>query len=157
MTKPEKSYRHKIDNGPEPMLKHVGEETPVWFGRGLMLIANPQWVEDYIMTIPEGEFRTMDDLRHALAKRGNADFACPLTSGIFARVVAEASFYEQENGLQVTAPWWRLVKSDGTMNEKFPGQGDLQAELLEKEGVKLISRGRSKKLKVNLHPEALPV
>jgi alkylated DNA nucleotide flippase Atl1 len=154
MPKPAKHYRYKLEHGPTPEVKDVGTDLPASFGQGRMLIASPLWVEDYVKTIPAGEVRTMDQLRSHLAARADADFACPLTSGIFARVVAEAAAYEQVNGLPVSAPWWRLVKSDGCLNPKFPhgdlGETELQAQLLEAEGVRLVATGRSKKLKVSL-------
>ena len=34
-------------------------------------------------------------------------------------------------------PWWRLLKKGGFLNEKAPGGGALQAELLATEGVRV--------------------
>jgi alkylated DNA nucleotide flippase Atl1 len=150
MTKKQKHYRHKLENSPEPKVEDVGTSLKPPFGQGKMVISSPLVIEDYIKQIPFGEVRTMDQLRTSLAVQADADFACPLTSGIFARVVAEASDYERVNKLPITAPWWRLIKSDRSLNDKFPGGGSLQMELLTQEGVTFELVGRSKKTKVVL-------
>ena len=38
--------------------------------------------------------------------------------------------------------WWRTLKGDGYLNEKFPGGAERQKELLEKEGHQIIARGK---------------
>ena len=39
-------------------------------------------------------------------------------------------------------PYWRTLKADGFLNEKFPGGTELHKKLLEKEGFKVISKGK---------------
>ena len=55
------------------------------------LIPTPRVVDAYIRAIPSGSSRTIGDMRETLAKQHGADFTCPLTSGIFLRIVAEAA------------------------------------------------------------------
>ena len=39
-------------------------------------------------------------------------------------------------------PYWRTLKADGFLNEKYPGGLEAHKQLLEKEGHKTIRRGK---------------
>ncbi|OGL40729.1 MAG: hypothetical protein A3C43_10595 [Candidatus Schekmanbacteria bacterium RIFCSPHIGHO2_02_FULL_38_11] len=39
-------------------------------------------------------------------------------------------------------PYWRTLKSDGVINEKYPGGVEGQKKLLEKEGHKVDQKGK---------------
>lgn len=39
-------------------------------------------------------------------------------------------------------PYWRALKADGFLNEKNPGEMARHKELLEKEGYRIIGRGK---------------
>jgi nickel-dependent lactate racemase len=78
-------------------------------------------------------------LRAHLAKQHNADFTCPLTCGIFVNVAAHAS--EERGGDDIT-PWWRTLKKDGELNEKYPEGIDNQKLRLEMEGHTVIQKGK---------------
>jgi alkylated DNA nucleotide flippase Atl1 len=39
-------------------------------------------------------------------------------------------------------PYWRTIKNNGELNEKYPGGAERQKELLEKEGHIIVKRGR---------------
>ena len=75
----------------------------------------------------------------AMAKKYKAGCACPMTAGIFINVAANAS--EERGGKNIT-PWWRTLKKDGQLNEKFPGGIDHQKMLLEQEGHTVIQKGK---------------
>lgn len=78
---------------------------------GKLFIAHPLQVKAYIDTIPMGQARSMTDLREALAKQARADGTCPLTSGIFVRIVAEAAWEELQSGKPISeiTPFWRII------------------------------------------------
>ena len=63
-----------------------------------MLIPTPQIVDAYIRAIPKGKESTMAQMRIDLAAEYHADKTCPLTSGIFLRIVAEAAHEELAQG-----------------------------------------------------------
>ena len=65
--------------------------------------------------IPKGSVVTQGSLRDELAKAAGADATCPLTTGIFLRLVAEASEEEAAAGKSRVAPWWRVVRDDGRL------------------------------------------
>ncbi|HEC63547.1 MAG TPA: MGMT family protein [Candidatus Acetothermia bacterium] len=108
-------------------------------GRGLMLIPRPLDLDALIREVPAGRLVTVDQLRERLAQKFGADFTCPLVTGIFLRIVAEAAEEELREGkdLSQVTPWWRVVKRDGALNPKFPGGTAHQGELLAAEGHEL--------------------
>src|SRR5690606_29114111 len=54
-----------------------------------MLVPTPSIVDAYIRNIPEGSATTLQQMRKDLAAEYHADYTCPITSGIFVRLVAE--------------------------------------------------------------------
>jgi len=45
-------------------------------------------------------------------------------------------------GKNLNIPYWRTLKADGFLNVKYPGGQDSHKKLLEKEGFKIIPRGK---------------
>ncbi len=109
------------------------------YGGPRMLIAPPIAYDGLMKKIPEGKLITTDRLRRHLAERHDADFTCPLTCGIFVNVAAQAS--EERRGVDET-PWWRTLKKDGELNEKYPGGLGGQRLRLEMEGHEVVSKGK---------------
>jgi hypothetical protein len=110
------------------------------YGGSKMLLAPPIEYDTLIKKIEKGKLTTTEQLRTTLAKKHNADFTCPLTAGIFISIVAYASEQRQEN----LTPYWRVLKKDGELNEKFPGGIEAQGRKLEEEGFSIIEKGRTK-------------
>ncbi|CAG0983834.1 hypothetical protein PHYC_01913 [Phycisphaerales bacterium] len=109
------------------------------FGRGTMLIPSPRAVDEIARTVRKGRVLTLGSLRAALAARAGADSACPLTTGIFVRIVAEAAEEDRREGLKRITPYWRIVRDDGSLIEKFPGGASAQARRLRGEGVRMTT------------------
>lgn len=61
-----------------------------------------------------------------------------ITAGIFVSIAAWASY--QRRGDET--PYWRTLKANGELNEKYPGGVSAQKEKLESEGHTVIRRGR---------------
>ena len=110
------------------------------YGGSIMLLAPPIEYDTLIKKIEKGKLTTTEQLRTTLAKKHNADYTCPLTAGIFISIVAHASEQRQEN----FTPYWRVLKKDGELNEKFPGGIEAQGRKLEEEGFSIIEKGRTK-------------
>jgi len=104
------------------------------FGIGKMLIPKPLDVDTLINTIPRGNIATVAQIREQLAKDAHAHCSCPMTTGIFLRIVAEAAEEDLRNGKSEATPYWRVIKSDGSLNEKLPGGVEAQAARLKEEG-----------------------
>jgi len=71
--------------------------------------------------VPQGHVMTFTQLRAELAARAGAQAACPLTTGIFLRLVAEEAEEQLAAGASRVAPWWRLVRDNGALSDKAPG------------------------------------
>ena len=109
---------------------------------GRMLVSTPRELDAIIRRIPEGRVLPMGALRAALARDHRADYTCPITTGIFLRIVAEAAEEERAAGGGRVAPYWRVVRDDGTLIDKLPGGTAAQARALEREGVHVLSVGK---------------
>ncbi|MBL7728569.1 MAG: hypothetical protein JNM68_12820 [Dinghuibacter sp.] len=76
-----------------------------------MLVPTPALVDAYIRQIPKGHFVPLATLRNDLAMEYHAQKTCPVTSGIFLRIVSEAAYEEYQLGkpLSKITPFWRAV------------------------------------------------
>ena len=103
-----------------------------------MLIPRPLDVDAAIRKIPKGELTTPSRLREKLAADAGANSACPFSTGIFVRMVAEAAEEDRLAGNEPIAPYWRIVRDDGKLNDKLPGGVLAQAAMLEQEGLTIL-------------------
>jgi len=143
MAKTRKTWREKLE--PEGVPKLVDDPR----GRGKMLVPAPLDVDALIRRVEKGKLITDKQIRERLASNFNADLTCPMTTGIFIRIVAEAAEEGLREGTKEITPYWRVIKPDGSLNEKFPGGVEEQAARLREEG-HIIELGKSKKgLRVN--------
>lgn len=88
--------------------------------------------------IPIGKVITVGEIRGYFAKKSGADFTEPITAGIFVSIAAWASFQRKDD----ETPYWRTLKANGELNEKYPGGAMAQKEKLEAEGHTIIQKGR---------------
>lgn len=116
-----KSWSEKFTHPPQVVVKkldtpYAGQEPGV-----RMLIPTPAVVAAYVESIPEGESRSMPQLRDDLAVAHKADFTCPLTAGIFLRIAAERAWEMHEAGkpLKAITPFWRAVDLKSPMTKKL--------------------------------------
>lgn len=134
--KSRKTWREKLENPPKGLPKVVNGP-PKWekrFGGRRVLIATPLLVDKVIRKVPKRKLVTVKQIRERLAKDFNADSTCPLTTGIFIRIAAEAAEEDRRGGKRQITPYWRVIRADGSLNEKFPGGPKAQAGSLRKEG-----------------------
>lgn len=119
----------KRDRAPEPRIETLTAPKGTQFPAGRMLVASPLAVAQAVSAIPEGRVMRMPELRDMLARQYGADYACPLSTGIFLRIAAEAA---EEEGSYL--PWWRVVDRDGKPLAKLPGGPAEQRRRLAAEG-----------------------
>ena len=98
-----------------------------------MLVPNPRMIEELVREIPSGAVSTPRLMRKILAARYGAETTCPLCTGIFLRLIAEAANEAREAGHSDVLPYWRVVDSKGKPNPKFPGGVEGQMMLQESE------------------------
>ena len=70
---------------------------------------------------PQGCQVEVGTLRLDLAAAHGADFSCPMTTGIFLRIVAEKAWEELQHGkpLPEVAPFWRVLKASSPVSQKL--------------------------------------
>ena len=108
------------------------------YGGNKMYFAPPLAYDRVMKRVPYGRVTTVGEIREYFAKQSGADFTEPITAGIFVSIAAWAS--HQRSGDET--PYWRTLKANGELNEKYPGGIESQKEKLETEGHTIISKGR---------------
>jgi alkylated DNA nucleotide flippase Atl1 len=137
--KTRKSWREKMDNPDLPMFVAMLPNMRARFGSGTMLVPSPREVDACIRKVPRGSVTTPAQIREFLAAKYLVDATCPLTTGIFVRIAAEAANEDERAGKKKITPYWRVVKDDGSLNPKFPGGVARQAERLSAEGLRIMA------------------
>jgi hypothetical protein len=138
-----KSWREKLadDKGLPKVGKVTGKMSQRW-GKGAMVIPAPREVDALMCQVPKGRVVTINELRTALAKKHKADFACPITTGIFSWIAAHAAAEAEATGAKRITPYWRTLKTGGEVNPKYPGGVSELSKRLRAEGHKLVSKGK---------------
>ena len=149
-----KSWQEKLrDSKDLPKVVTLQEKAQIhWHGK-TMAIPAPMEVNEIMARVPKGKLITIDIIRQKVAKKHGADIGCPLTSGIFAWIAAHAAEEARREGKKRITPWWRTLKSDGSLNEKYPGGAENQAKLLKEDGHIVIQKG--KKVRVDQFEDSL--
>lgn len=111
-------------------------------GKGCMLVPAPIEVDEIMARVPRGRVTSIQAIREELARKHHVDFACPMTTGIFAWIAAHAAEEARERGEKRITPWWRTLKTGGELNDKYPGGAGNQRRLLEAEGHTVEQRGK---------------
>lgn len=108
------------------------------YGGNKMYFAPPLDYDRVMKRVPYGRVTTVGEIREYFAKQSGADFTEPITAGIFVSIAAWAS--HQRAGDET--PYWRTLKANGELNEKYPGGIEAQKKKLEAEGHTIIAKGR---------------
>jgi alkylated DNA nucleotide flippase Atl1 len=142
MTK-KRSWLEKLQDSKDlPRVERITEKMSKKWGIGTVVIPAPLEVDELMKKVAEGKVTTINEIRAALAKKHGATICCPMTSGIFARTAASAAEERQQRGEADITPYWRTLKACGEINEKYPGGVEGQRKLLEKEGHKVVQKGK---------------
>ncbi|MEM2850493.1 MAG: MGMT family protein [Candidatus Bathyarchaeia archaeon] len=123
------------------VVKITGKMSKRW-GTGTCVIPAPREVDEIMKNVPKGKLITINQIREKLAKKYNATIGCPITTGIFVMISAHAAEEARVEGKKDITPYWRTLKGGGEINPKYPGGIEMQKELLEKEGHKIIQIGK---------------
>ena len=116
-----KTWTEKLLCDKKPKIKRIDFDFAGIPANSMMFIATPQIIDSYIRQIPKGKNVTVQTMRKDLASESKADYTCPVTTGIFLRIVAEASYekYEQTNSLKGITPFWRVVEPNSALSKKL--------------------------------------
>ncbi len=146
MAKKQKSWQEKLKDskGLPKIVKITSKMADRWGTKvgDTVVIPAPVEVDEIMKKVPKGRLTTINEIRKILAQKHGATICCPITTGIFARIAAEASEEIALQGKKNITPYWRTLKASGVINEKYPGGVEGQKKLLENEGHKIIPKGK---------------
>jgi hypothetical protein len=132
-----KTWQEKLHNGMPPKVEVLDKKFADIPAGASMFIANPEIVDAYIRNIPKGTQTDIQQMRKDLAGEYDAEYTCPLTAGIFLRIVSEAAYEEYLAGkpLKKIAPFWRMIDSKAPVAKKLTFGTDFIKEQRAKEGL----------------------
>jgi alkylated DNA nucleotide flippase Atl1 len=135
-TRSKKNWRTKLerDHPSHGKIVEVPAKMQKQWGRGTMVIPEPLKLDALVRTVKKGRLVTVPQLMEKVARDAGADHACPMTTGIFLRIVAETAEEDLREGRKRITPYWRVLKKGGLLNPKYPGGVKAQAARLKKEG-----------------------
>jgi hypothetical protein len=152
-----KSWREKLENPVEglPKVVEVPEKWRKAMGGRRVLVPTPMMADEEVRTVRKGKLITTGQLRQRLAQKLKTDSTCPMTMGIFLRIISETAEEDRRGGRKRVTPYWRVVKDDGSLNPKFAGGVESQAAQLRAEGHKIAPPKGKKPPKVENFEKAL--
>ncbi len=149
MFKSKTSWREKLEKVSDHKIVNIPPRMQKRFGKGKMLIPKPFDIDALIKKVRKGKLVTQSQLREKLANDFKVDSTCPITTGIFLRIISEASQEDSGNGKRILTPYWRVVGNDGSLNDKFPGGAEAQADKLKSERQTIVKSKNGKLLLVS--------
>ena len=134
MTK-KKSWLDKLNENKEPKIKRIEIDFADIPAGSTMFIATPKLIDQYIKEIGVGKRVDIKTLRKDLALEHKADYTCPVTTGIFLRIVAEANYEKLQQGksLEEITPFWRVIEPNSTLAKKLTFGEEFLLQQIEKE------------------------
>lgn len=138
-----KSWREKLadDKDLPKVIRIQGHMTKRW-GKGTCAIPAPREVDAIMRKVPEGKLITINEIRDRVARKHKATMGCPMTTGIFAWIAANAAEEASLAGETDITPYWRTLKAGGVLNPRYPGGIERLKALLEAEGHTVVARGQ---------------
>lgn len=107
-----------------------------------IVLVNPSEVVELMKKVPPGKLATIVEICNRLAQQHGVKGCCTLTTGIFIMTAANAVEEERRAHRELAIPYWRTLKADGMLNEKFPGGVEAHKVLLENEGFNVVQKGK---------------
>ena len=106
-----KTWAQKYETRKEPEIETADKDFADVKKGDKMLIATPRIFDEYIREIPKGHAVDLPRMRKDIAAQFNCDVMCPITSGIFLRIVAEKAHEEYTQGATIKkiTPFWRAI------------------------------------------------
>jgi hypothetical protein len=132
-----KSWQEKLNVDRKPVIEKADKDFAGIKTGQMMLIPTPKLVDAYIRQIPEGKQVDITTIRKDLAAEYHAEVTCPLTTGIFLRIAAEAAYEQYQGGtpLNRITPFWRVINEHSPAAKKLTFGTRLLKEQRKKEGL----------------------
>ena len=141
--KTKKSWQEKLaDSKGLPKVAEIDCHKSLRWGTGTFVIPAPAEVDEIMRKVPKGKLTTINEIRGALARKHRVDVGCPITTGIFAWIAANAAQEAAAEGANRVTPYWRTLKTGGELNPKYPGGVPSLKKLLAAEGHRVVQKGK---------------
>jgi len=142
-----KTWTEKLNDAKDlPRVIKLNSEAQKRWGGKTMVIPSPMEVDKIMKTAKKGKILTINDIRKQLSENHKTETACPITTGIFAWIASHAAEEHRKAGKKRITPYWRTIKSDGQLNEKYPGGIAAQKRALQAEGHEIVKKGTKYKV-----------
>lgn len=130
-----KTWLDKLNEHKESKIKRIDIDFADISAGSNMFIATPQLIDAYIQEIGIGKHIDLKTLRKDLAIEHNADATCPVTTGIFLRIVAEANYEKLQQGksIEEITPFWRVIEPNSSLAKKLTFGQNFLLQQIEKE------------------------
>lgn len=121
MATAKKTWTEKLNANKEPIIKRIEANFADIPAGSNMYIATPRIIAEYVNQIPKGKSVSIKTLRNDLAIENRADHTCPVTTGIFLRIVAEAAYEAYQKGADRNSitPFWRAIDEGSNLAKKL--------------------------------------
>jgi hypothetical protein len=145
--KGKKTWAEKLNDSKDlpKVVRLEGKSAEKW-GNVSMAIPAPIEVNELMKKVPSGKLITINELRKAIALKHKADIGCPITTGIFSWIAANAAEENKTQNNKDVIPYWRTLKLKGGVES--------QAKKLVKEGYE-ITHKKSKSFVKNFEKHLL--
>ncbi|BBM89264.1 hypothetical protein COTS27_00960 [Spirochaetota bacterium] len=116
-----KSWQERRDIDKKPVIKVLEKRFADMPVGAKMVVITPQILNTWIHKIKKGQATTINALREKIAKAYKVDCTCPVSTGIFLRIVVEAAYEEWQDGkpLSKIAPFWRIIDEEMPIAKKI--------------------------------------
>jgi len=139
-----KTWQEKLEDSKDlPKVVTLNKDAQKHWQGKTMAIPSPMEVDKIMAQVPKGKLITTNEIRQKVARKHKTDIGCPLTCGIFTWISANAAAENEAAGKKNITSYWRTLKSNGQLNEKYPGGIKNQQKHLEAENHKIIQKGKN--------------
>jgi hypothetical protein len=130
-----KTWKEKLEIDRKPEVVQITKGYAGIPAGSRVLVSTPKEVDRFIRKIPEGTFVSPEELRKKLAARHGADAACPLATGIFLRIAAEAAWEQMQKDEAGVTPFWRVVPPGSNLAKKLTCGDNFVRKMQSQEGI----------------------
>ena len=130
-----KTWTQKYENGQDPKVVVLDKEYAGFAPGSKMLISSPEEIDALVRSIPRGASRTTGEIREELAAKHGVETTCPLTTGIFLRIVSERAWEQLKagNAIDTVTPFWRAVDPKSRLGKKLSCGPTVLADMRSRE------------------------
>ena len=132
-----KTRKQKLEDSKAPKLQILDKPMAGAAAGGTLLLPTPKIVKEFMDGIPVAQQVSFQAMRQQLAQTHNGDVACPITTSMAARTVAEAAWEDIQSGKDPTevTPFWRVIAADSSIAGKLACGSGFVTAMREKEGI----------------------